>query len=247
MAEFTPAQLVALGVIFVWTGFVRTGIGFGGAALGLPLMLLLKPDPLFFLPIIAVHLLFFSVLTLHSRLDNVDWRYLGRSLGVLALPKLLGILGLLTLPPQWLAVAVFVVTFLYALMYILDWSPRSDSPWLDRLMLAVGGYVSGTSLIGAPLIVAVYLRHVAIEKLRDTLLVLWFILVVIKLTAFIVAGVDLHLDFAAVLLPLAAVGHYFGLKAHDYLLRAGQRRFKLWIGIGMLVVTVIGLWQAMAK
>ena len=38
------------------------------------------------------------------------------------------------------------------------------------------GYVSGTSLIGAPLIVSVFATHVAKEQLRDTMLVLWFIL-----------------------------------------------------------------------
>ncbi|MGF1548230.1 MAG: TSUP family transporter [Thiotrichales bacterium] len=243
MAEFSLFEWIALGLIFVWTGFVRTGIGFGGAALGLPLMLLLKPDPLFFLPVIAVHLLFFSALTLRTRLRNVDWRYLWRSFMVMLIPKLLGILGLLSLPPRWMTLVVFGVTFAYALMYIFDWALRTQHPWVDRVWLVVGGYISGTSLIGAPLIVAVYLRHVAMNQLRDTLLVLWFILVTIKLSAFIVVGVDLHLDYALVLLPLAAIGHFFGLKAHDQLLRGGQRRFKRWVGVGMLLVTLVGLGQ----
>ncbi len=244
MNDFSIAQWVALGLIFVWTGFVRTGIGFGGAALGLPLMLLLQPDPLLFLPIIAVHLLFFSALTLRTRLRNVDWRYLWRSFGVMLVPKLLGILGLLSLPPRWMTLVVFSVTFVYALMYIFDWALRAENPWVDRVLLAVGGYVSGTSLIGAPLIVAVYLKHVAIAQLRDTLFVLWFVLVTIKLAAFVVVGVELHFDYALALLPLAAIGHYFGLKAHDQLLRGGQRRFKRWIGVGMLLVTLVGLGQA---
>jgi hypothetical protein len=40
--------------------------------------------------------------------------------------------------------------------------------------LYLGAYISGTSLIGAPLIMTVYMVHVACEKLRDTLFVLWF-------------------------------------------------------------------------
>jgi uncharacterized membrane protein YfcA len=46
---FDNSSLILIGLIFVWTGFVRTGLGFGGAALGLPLMLLVggspKPSP----------------------------------------------------------------------------------------------------------------------------------------------------------------------------------------------------------
>ena len=69
--------LVAL--LFLWAGFVRSGLGFGGAALGLPLMLFIEPDPLTWLPIIGTHLLFFSSLTLSTRLNNVDWGYLKQS------------------------------------------------------------------------------------------------------------------------------------------------------------------------
>ncbi|MGZ4991140.1 MAG: hypothetical protein ACXV8S_10275 [Methylobacter sp.] len=45
--------------MFVWTGLVRTGLGFGSAALGLPLMLFINNNSLLWLPIISVHLLFF--------------------------------------------------------------------------------------------------------------------------------------------------------------------------------------------
>jgi hypothetical protein len=37
-------------LIFMWAGFVRTGLGFGGAALGLPLMLLVGASPVYWLP-----------------------------------------------------------------------------------------------------------------------------------------------------------------------------------------------------
>ena len=42
---FGNADLVLIGLIFIWAGFVRTGLGFGGAALGLPLMLLVGGTP----------------------------------------------------------------------------------------------------------------------------------------------------------------------------------------------------------
>ena len=57
--DFSTAQLIAISAIFVWSGFVRAGLGFGGAALALPLLLMVIDQPLFFLPIIATHLLIF--------------------------------------------------------------------------------------------------------------------------------------------------------------------------------------------
>ena len=55
-------QYAAIGLIFVWSGFVRSGLGFGGAVLALPFLLLIVNDPLVFLPVIAAHLIFFSTL-----------------------------------------------------------------------------------------------------------------------------------------------------------------------------------------
>ena len=59
--DFSSTQIIVISGIFVWSGFVRAGLGFGGAALALPLMLLVADKPLFFLPIIATHLLIFLV------------------------------------------------------------------------------------------------------------------------------------------------------------------------------------------
>lgn len=64
-------QLVVIGLLFVWGGFVRSGLGFGGAVLTLPFLLMVYNAPLVFLPIIAIHLLFFSFITvLQSRLKS---------------------------------------------------------------------------------------------------------------------------------------------------------------------------------
>jgi hypothetical protein len=42
---------------------VRSGLGFGGAVLTLPFLLMIRDQPLLFLPIISIHLLLFSGLT----------------------------------------------------------------------------------------------------------------------------------------------------------------------------------------
>jgi uncharacterized membrane protein YfcA len=243
LQEFTLLQNLLVAVLFVWTGFVRTGIGFGGAALGLPVLLLVHDKPIDWLPVIGAHLLFFSGLTLRTRLRDVDWRYLGRSSLWIVPTALVGVFGLINLPNRWLVIFIYSVTLFYAVIWVLNWAILSRSDGVDKVLLAIGGYVAGTSLTGAPFIVAVYLRHVAKRQLRNTLFVLWFVLVTIKMGTFAALGVDLHLFAALLLLPVAAIGHVLGLKAHDWLMR-DDRLFKRVIGGVLIMISAVGLWRS---
>lgn len=242
LLDFTTTELGLIGLIFMWTGFVRSGLGFGGAALGLPLMLFIYNQPVYWLPIIGLHLLFFTSLTLRTRISNVDWTYLKRSSLYIIPPTLVGVFGLITLPNNWLIIFIYSVTLFYAVLWFLNLDIRSKSRWIDRFLLAMGGYVAGTSLTGAPLMVAVYMRHVAADQLRNTLFVLWFILVSIKMTTFKALGVEIHLMTAIYLLPVAAIGHVIGIKTHTLILENDQR-FKRVIGGVLIIISVIGLIQ----
>ena len=238
--SFTSLELFLTLLIFIWTGFVRSGLGFGGAALGLPLMLFIYDQPLFWLPVIGAHLLFFSALTLRNRLQNVDWNYLRSSALYIIPTALVGVFGLLNLPTQWLVIFIYSVTLFYAVTWALNIDIRSTSGWVDRLLLMLGGYVAGTSLTGAPLMVAVYMRHVPIHQLRNTLFVLWFILVSIKMSTFALLNVDLQLMTALLLLPVAAIGHVIGLKAHDYILH-NDKLFRRITGLVLMLISISGL------
>lgn len=110
------------------------------------------------------------------------------------------------------------------------------------MLLLLGGYVAGTSLTGAPLMVAVYMRNVSKEQLRNTLFVLWFTLVTIKMSAFAALGINLHFLTALALLPVAAIGHAAGLKTHELILKNDQV-FKRWVGSGLMLVSLLGLWK----
>ena len=253
MSDLSLVQYVLIGLIFIWSGFVRSGLGFGGAVLSLPCLLLVLDEPLVFLPIIAVHLLVFSALTIwmNNRKNRktggaraegtVDWRYLWHILGIMIVPKLIGVFGLITLPGDVLSAIIFVIVALYSLSYIFNRPFRSGSRTVDALFLMAGGYISGTSLIGAPLIIAVVAQHLPREKLRDTLFALWFILVLIKMAAFIWAGVDLQLVHHLWLLPCAAIGHVLGLYAHERILRAETPVFFRVLGVVLLVVSGVGM------
>jgi uncharacterized membrane protein YfcA len=240
--DFSILDIVLTGLLFMWAGFVRSGLGFGGAALGLPFMLFINDRPVYWLPIIGFHLLFFSAMTLRTRLHDVDWNYLRSSLYYIIPPALIGVFGLLNLPNLWVVTFIYSITLFYAVMWLLNKSIHSENVWFDKLLLVFGGYVAGTSLTGAPLMVAVYVRNVIQSQLRNTLFVLWFILVSIKMTTFAVLGVELNFLTAVILLPVAAVGHIAGLKTHDIILQ-NDVIFKRIIGGMLIIVSGLALWH----
>ncbi len=226
---------------------MRSSLGFGGAVLTLPFLLLILHQPLVFLPLIAVHLLIFSFLTVvqnHYRnhtATTINWQFLRRALAIMAIPKAIGILGILTLPADIVSGFIFVIVSMYSISYILNRPFKSNNRYVDFGLLALGGYVSGTSLIAAPLVVPVAASQVSREQVRDTLFVLWFILVAVKLAAFMVAGVDMQWQHHLWLLPCVAVGHVLGLRFHTYTLQADTAVFFRVMGSGLLVVSLVGL------
>jgi len=241
-ADFSLLEIILTGLLFMWSGFVRSGLGFGGAALGLPFMLFVYDKPIYWLPIIGTHLLFFSALTLRTRLHNVNWAYLKYSLFYILPPALIGIFGLVSLPNLWIMIFIYSITLFYALMWLFNKSIHSDSHWIDRFLLIFGGYIAGTSLTGAPLMVAVYVRNVVQSQLRNTLFVLWFVLVTLKMSTFAILGVNLNTMTALVLLPVAAVGHIMGLRTHEMILH-NDIVFKRIIGGMLAIVSVLALWN----
>lgn len=144
------------------------------------------------------------------------------------------------MPDNIIIVFIYSITIFYALTWVLNTRITSHSPWVDKLLLILGGYVAGTSLTGAPLIVAVYMRYVAKEYLRNTLFVLWFILVSIKMSAFVIVGVDIDWVFSLYLIPVAAIGHVLGVKVHQRIMDNDQA-FKRWVGGALLIISSFGL------
>lgn len=245
MMDLTTEQWLAVVLIFLWSGFVRSGIGFGGAALGLPLLLLVKDEPLLFLPIIGIHLLIFTTLTAGGRLKHIDWGFVKQAMSWMIVPKIIGVIGLLSLPTSWMVIFVFSISAAYAISWIVQRPVQVHSPWLDRGLLLIGGYVSGASLVGAPLIASVAIRKVPLDAYRDTLFVLWFLLVTIKMGAFVAVGVDLQWQWALWLLAPTAVGHVIGLRFHDRLVKQDSKQVRRWLGAGLLAVSAAGLLQTL--
>ena len=256
MLDLSLIQFFLIALIFAWSGFVRSGIGFGGALFTLPFLLLVHNDPLIFLPIISIHLLFFASTTLindqylsRGKADNkvqteVNWWFIRYSMTIMIIPKIAGVIGLLILPVDLVNLIIFSLIGAYSLTYIFDKPMRSQSALMDIIFLIIGAYISGTSLVGGPLIIAVAMRHIKPHQFRSTLFVIWFILVGIKMVGFTIAEVDLQFTNALKLLPFAAVGHIIGLKTHQWLLQRDNRSFYRNIGWILFITSMAGAAQA---
>lgn len=249
MEQLLWYEYAAIALIFVWSGFVRSGLGFGGAVLALPFLLLVVNDPVVFLPIIAVQLVLFSSLIMWQSTQgqasdqppSINWPYLKRILSIMIVPKIAGVIGLLTLPAVIMSSLIFIIVLAYAIGYIINRPIAINSRWQEYGFLGLGAYISGTSLTGAPLIVPVVASKVAKHELRNTLFVLWWILTVIKLISFVIAGIDLQLIHHLWLLPCAYIGHILGQRTHDYLVRQETPTFFRVLGVALVVVSLTGL------
>lgn len=251
MSDLLPWEYGAIALLFIWGGFVRSGLGFGGAVLTLPFLLMIRDEPLLFLPIISIHLLFFSGITVWQAhradtkaggaLSTVNWEFLRYAFPLMIVPKLIGVAGVITLPGSLVSGFVFCMVSVYAVSYILGRPFKSGSKRVDALFLMLGGYVSGVSLIAAPLVVPIAASRMPREQLRDTLFVLWFVLVGLKLIAFVATGVDLQWVHHLWLLPCATIGHFIGLRFHRYSLRADTAVFFRYLGVALLLVSAAGL------
>ena len=139
-----------------------------------------------------------------------------------------------------MTVIVYSITSFYALTWIMNFQIASSEGWGSRLLLILGGYISGTSLNGAPLLVAVYMQNIDVKRLRNTLFVLWFLLVSIKMGAFLTVDVYINWKFSLMLIPVAGLGHFVGLKVH-YRIIDNDIQFKRWMGSVLIVICIAGL------
>ena len=228
-------------IAFWWSGFVRAGIGFGGAGLMYPIALLVVDSVLFLVPIICFQLLFFTTATLVKEHTQIDWRVLGWLLLICLPTFLVGVFGLINLPDSTILLIVYVVLIAYALGYILDFRLEHSKKWIEIPALMLGGYVGGMSLAGAPIIAAVAIGHLQKHNVRATLFVLWILLVILKVATLYSFDVDLQFRQQLWAFPCALVGHVMGLRLHQRLLTLQNQNFYRWMGIALLVLSLVGV------
>jgi len=178
--------------------------------------------------------------------NTVNWRFVRFSLEIMFIPKLAGVIGLIVLPTELMNSIIFLLIAGYSMTYILGRPLQSSSQTLDIVFLVIGAYISGTSLVGGPMVIAVALRHIKPFQFRDTLFVIWTVLVSIKLAAFAWAGISLNFVAALYLLPFAGIGHFVGLGAHERLLRQDSKKFYRILGSILFCASGAGLYQVLS-
>jgi hypothetical protein len=94
-------------------------------------------------------------------------------------------------------------------------------------------------------VIAVAMRHIKPHEFRNTLFVIWWILVSIKLCAFVIANIDIQLLNALWLLPFAGVGHLIGHRFHQQLLLRDSASFYRILGWILLGTAMVGISQAL--
>lgn len=241
MIEFTPITVIVLLIAFWWSGFVRAGLGFGGAGLMYPIAFLVIDSVLFIVTVVGVHLLFFSLITLCSGgYKKVDWPTTIKLLLIILPPTLVGVFGLLQMSDFLLLMVVYGILILYSLSYIFQFETK-PSPWLNVPILLLGGYVSGLSLSGAPLIAAVALQYLKKEQARESMYVLWVVLVFIKLATLIAYDVDMNWEHHLWLLPMAILGTLMGTRLHKKIQAMQNEQFYRWMGFTLLALSLTGL------
>lgn len=239
--EFSLFSIAILILAFWWSGFVRAGLGFGGAGLMYPIALLAVDSVIFLVPLICVQLLFFSSLTLVKDRHQINWRVAAGLLAAIMPTFMIGVFGLINLPEKTVLFVVYFVIIGYSLNYIFATGPSKPRRWVEIPSLLLGGYVSGLSLSGAPIIAAVGIKYLQKQQIRPTLFVLWAVLCSAKLGTFYAYDISWQLIHQLWLLPCALVGHLMGLKLHDRLLTLQTRGFYRIMGLALLALCLISM------
>lgn len=237
--NFEPVVLAFLILCFLWSGFVRTGFGFGANALLLPLALLAVSDPLVIIPVVAIQGSLLNGFESIRNFRRISWRTLGWLLLIYIPTFTAGLYGLLSLPNWVLNLMIYGVTVGYALIYMFEWKFHFRSRLFDLLVVMLGGYVTGFSMSGGPLTIAIALKYISRELLRTTLMVLWALVGISKLTAFILVGVDIQLGLFFWTMPAVVIGHFIGLRFHDRILHTHY--FYRILGGALLAISLLGI------
>jgi hypothetical protein len=244
---FDTVTFVVLFLCFIWSGFLRTGLGVGSTVLMLPFALLVVDNPLIIIPVAATHAVFLSTITVVQNFRNVNWRYAGIFILFIFLPFVSGIYGLVSLPEKWLTLLIYTITLIYAFSYIFPMKLSVTNRFTDFLSLVIGGYINGLSFTGGPPLAAVMSKYVAKVQFRDTFLATVIFVATVKLSTLLFIGISLQPQLQLYMLPAVLLGHVLGLRFHRYFINRDDRDFYRWLGIVILMITILGFIKTLLK
>jgi uncharacterized membrane protein YfcA len=239
----SAATLQILAVLFLAT-FIRSALGFGEALIAVPLLALLLPIQ------VAAPLAVLVSITVALVVVIQDWRNVHvRSAGWLVLSTLIGIpLGLLLLKtvPESIVKGIlgaFIIAF--ALYSFAGRKPELHSDRLAPIFGFTAGILGGAyGMNGPPLVVYGVLRRWQPAQFRATLQGYFLIASIVGMAGYALTGLwtGAVSRYFVLSLPLALVAIFLGHAVHR---RLSSARFLLCVNLGLIVIGVLLLKQAM--
>jgi len=225
LPDLAPALIVAIALIVLLGYTILGATGFGSAVVAVPLLAHLVPLATAVATITSLDF-FAATHTAWRQRHHIAWREFGRIAPAAVVGIVLGGTLLLSVPPAPALLALAIFVGLYG-AYVLSGAPRPrNAPgWLAVPTGVIGGIFSAWFGTGGPVYI-VYLSARIEDKgtLRATAALMVVLAVWLRLAFFIVTGVLTMplLLFVAALLPVMALGVFFGHHLHDRLSSAGM-------------------------
>jgi hypothetical protein len=217
--------LILLGTAIFFGFFVQTVVGFAGALIALPILLIgLKlPDAIAY---ISIFYLFSSISLVYKEWKNIDKSVIRK----LSIPSIIGVLvGIFALTysqPIILkrALGVFILIYVaYVVIGKIDLKLGNKSIMLFGV---VGGFFSGVFSTGGPLFVVAIKNSVEEVKIfRATMIGVSALITIVRLPSLAIGGVlnSGHLKMSLVIFPIFILaqflGNHFFLKINEVLFK----------------------------
>ena len=235
-------SLLAAQVIVLFAFFFRSLTGFGGALLSIPLLALFFPLK-FIVPVESALEVALSLLLAPGAIRKVDRANLLRLLGGAVPGSLVGVLLLASWANRHLEIILGIAVIGVGLFFLRNTPSQAvvSSRWGLAAGVA-GGMLGGMFGTSGPAYVA-FLSSQALDKaaFRATLIVLFAVEYAWRLGLYAHQGLlDVQgLQLALSLLPALVVATLLGHFVH---LRVGERTFRRWVAVFLLVAGTVCLF-----
>ena len=217
--------LILLGTAIFFGFFVQTVVGFAGALIALPILLIgLKlPDAIAY---ISIFYLFSSISLVYKEWKNIDKSVIGK----LSIPSIIGVLvGIFALTysqPILLKRALGVFILLYVAYVVIGKIDLKLGNKGVMLFGVVGGFFSGVFSTGGPLYVIAIKNSVEEVKIfRATMIGVSALITIVRLPSLAIGGVlnSGHLKMSLIIFPIFILaqflGNHFYLKINEVLFK----------------------------
>lgn len=232
--------------IILLSNIIQGITGFAGTLIAMPFLIMLV-DLETAKQVLNVLGILGSLWIITKDYQYIDWQQLKKILTTMLIGLVVGITSYTILPKNILLLLfplfvlfVGVKGLLSSLRASQGSQPKSQSPWLNTLLLLSAGIIHGLFVSGGPLLVAYATKNIAGKyEFRATLSAVWIVLNTIILSQSIVVGA---IDSTTVAyMGLAVIPLFMGIVIGGKLLKRMSLATFMLLSYGLLIVSGISL------